>query len=73
MSHRLKLDVIAEGVETEEQLAFLKQRQCDEMQGYLFSRPVPAEEFATIVRQGRSLPPQPRREQPAGAPTPAAS
>ena len=71
MSHRLKLDVIAEGVETEEQLAFLRQRRCDEMQGYLFSRPVPAAEFATIMRQARSLPPEPRRRQPAKASTPA--
>jgi len=42
MGHSLKLKVIAEGVETKEQLAFLRSRRCDEMQGYLFSRPVPA-------------------------------
>lgn len=63
MSHRLKLDVIAEGVETDEQLDFLRQRQCDEMQGYLFSKPVPAEEFAAIVKQGRSLPVRPVPDQ----------
>lgn len=41
MSHSLNLKVIAEGVETEEQLEFLKTEQCDEMQGYYFSKPLP--------------------------------
>ena len=44
--------LIAEGVETEEQFAFLKKRRCDEMQGYLFSRPAPAEGFEEMLRQG---------------------
>ncbi len=52
MAHNLKLRVIAEGVETEEQLAFLKKRRCDEMQGYLFSKPAPAEAFEEMLRQG---------------------
>jgi diguanylate cyclase len=43
---------VAEGVETVEQLAFLQARECDEAQGYHFSRAVPAEEFATLVRTG---------------------
>ncbi len=51
MAHNLKLKVIAEGVETEDQLAFLKERQCDEMQGYLFSKPAPAEAFETMLRR----------------------
>ena len=53
MAHNLKLEVIAEGVETEEQLAFLKQRLCDQMQGFLFSRPVPAEEVEAMLAQGK--------------------
>jgi EAL domain-containing protein (putative c-di-GMP-specific phosphodiesterase class I) len=46
MARRLKLRVIAEGVETREQLAALAELQCDEYQGFYFSRPVSAEEFA---------------------------
>jgi len=42
--------VIAEGVETENQLEFLRRRGCNEYQGYLFSRAVPPEEFAELLR-----------------------
>ena len=44
MAHSFGMTVIAEGVETEEQLAFLRELHCEEFQGYLFSKPVPAEE-----------------------------
>ena len=55
MSKQLKHNVIAEGVETTEQLAFLKSLGCDEIQGYIFSPPVPAEKFAEMVRDGKRL------------------
>ncbi|MGB9110453.1 MAG: EAL domain-containing protein, partial [Telluria sp.] len=54
LGHRLQLRVIAEGVETEEQRDFLVANDCDEMQGYLFSPPVPAERIAEMLAaQGR--------------------
>ncbi|MFC5459142.1 EAL domain-containing protein [Massilia niabensis] len=48
LGHKLNLRVIAEGVETEQQRAFLRENECDEMQGYLFSRPVPADEIEAM-------------------------
>lgn len=53
MAHSLKLRVVGEGVETPEQKEFLKQRRCDELQGYLFSRPLPPEKFEAWVADFR--------------------
>ncbi|MDP3168288.1 MAG: EAL domain-containing protein, partial [Hydrogenophaga sp.] len=47
LAHALKLKVVAEGVETQEQARLLRLLNCDDMQGYLFSRPVPAGIFET--------------------------
>jgi len=49
MVHSLELKVVAEGVETQAQVDFLKAHDCDEMQGYLISRPVPADEFVQLL------------------------
>lgn len=49
MVHSLELKVVAEGVETQAQMDFLKAHGCDEMQGYLISRPVPADEFVKLL------------------------
>lgn len=46
----LQLEVIAEGVETEAQEAFLKSEACDEVQGFYYSRPVPADEFTKLLQ-----------------------
>ena len=51
LAQNFRLNVIAEGVENEAQLAFLKQHQCMAYQGYLFSRPAPVEEFEALLEQ----------------------
>jgi EAL domain-containing protein (putative c-di-GMP-specific phosphodiesterase class I) len=51
LARELKLRVVAEGVETREQLQFLRSRACDEYQGYLCSRPAPPEAFAILMRR----------------------
>jgi len=56
MAHALKLVVVAEGVETRDQLAFLQQHGCDQMQGFLFSRPVEPAEFRKLLGRKQALP-----------------
>ena len=51
MAHSLELKVVAEGVETQAQMDFLKSQRCDEIQGYLISKPVPVEQFAQLLRE----------------------
>ncbi len=56
MAHNLKLKVVAEGVESQGQLTLLVANQCDEIQGYYFSRPVPAAEMERMLAEGRAVP-----------------
>ena len=69
MAHALRLNVIAEGVENEAQLEFLTANACDEIQGFYFSRPLPAEPCTRLLREKRKLPlpraDEGRNEQPA--------
>jgi EAL domain-containing protein (putative c-di-GMP-specific phosphodiesterase class I) len=51
MGQSLKLTVVAEGVETLAQQSFLQERNCDEMQGFYFSKPIKSDEFAELLRQ----------------------
>lgn len=57
LAHGLKLKTIAEGVETAEQLALLKELGCDYVQGFLFSKPKPAEEITRLLNNGGSISP----------------
>jgi EAL domain-containing protein (putative c-di-GMP-specific phosphodiesterase class I) len=49
MARSLNLRVIAEGIETPEELTFLQEHECDDGQGYLFGRPVPPQQFAKLL------------------------
>jgi EAL domain-containing protein (putative c-di-GMP-specific phosphodiesterase class I) len=54
LGHALGLTVTAEGVESEEQVELLRKQGCDQMQGYYFSRPVPAEAMAELLRDRKA-------------------
>jgi EAL domain-containing protein (putative c-di-GMP-specific phosphodiesterase class I) len=56
MAKSLNLKLIAEGVETEEELSFVCKHKCDVMQGFLFSRPLPVKEFEQLLTSGKRLP-----------------
>jgi EAL domain-containing protein (putative c-di-GMP-specific phosphodiesterase class I) len=63
LAHDLGLEVIAEGVETEEQLAFVRELECEAIQGFLFSRPMPLADFLKLLESGntdRAAAPDPR-------------
>lgn len=55
LAHSLKLTVVAEGVETKEQVNLLRQLKCDEIQGYYFSKPLPSDEFVRLLESGMTL------------------
>jgi hypothetical protein len=59
LAHSLGLSVVAEGVETAAQYDFLRDRECDLLQGFLFSRPVPPERLAELLSGPASLAPEP--------------
>lgn len=71
MAHSLNLRVLAEGVETEQQMQFLRKENCDEMQGFLYSKPISADEISEMIRQGfwhtsemgGTAPPAPQKDQ----------
>jgi diguanylate cyclase (GGDEF)-like protein/PAS domain S-box-containing protein len=72
MAHNLNLRAIAEGVETEEQLEYLRQHGCDEIQGYYVSRPMSAQEMEVLLRKDIWIQPQTGMDSPT-SPAPAAT
>lgn len=55
LARRMGIRVVAEGVETDAQLAYLRRRGCDQIQGYLYSRPLPAPDFAELLASGKTM------------------
>jgi len=72
MGHSLNLEVIAEGVETASQLAYLRRHQCDQIQGYYFSPPLAAPQLEQLLLAGTRLPAPERESAVAPAPLPSA-
>jgi EAL domain-containing protein (putative c-di-GMP-specific phosphodiesterase class I) len=55
MARSLKLRVVAEGIETQAQADFLLEKQCDEFQGFLYSKPIDSKAFDVLLKSGKSL------------------
>ena len=55
LGHSMNITVVAEGIETADQLARLRAEGCDEVQGYYFGRPMPSDEFVELVRREPTL------------------
>ncbi|GAB4216115.1 MAG: hypothetical protein Fur007_15530 [Rhodoferax sp.] len=55
MAQQLRQEIVAEGVETRDQMQFLRRLGCDQMQGFLFSKPLPAADFAALVQSGARM------------------
>jgi EAL domain-containing protein (putative c-di-GMP-specific phosphodiesterase class I) len=55
MANNLRITVVAEGVETEDQKSFLHSQQCDKIQGFLYSPPVPEENFTEMLEKEKVL------------------
>ncbi|MDD5389192.1 MAG: EAL domain-containing protein [Gallionellaceae bacterium] len=62
LAHKMHLHVVAEGVESEAQLAYLRRLGCDEIQGYFFSYPLPESDYLTLLSEDKTLPGQPTAE-----------
>jgi EAL domain-containing protein (putative c-di-GMP-specific phosphodiesterase class I) len=64
LAHSLELHVVAEGVETQEQARLLRLMRCNQVQGYYFSKPKPADEVKLLFTDNGSRPPPPSKKAP---------